>query len=889
MIATTRSTTLRTILIALLLAAFGLRLWNLNQPSVWHDEAWSIRAVRDPINTPDDNTPLVYYSLGHFLYLGAGESPLALRYGSVLLGLLTVALAARLALRWGGWEVAVLAAALLAFSPLLWAYAREVRGYVLVPLWTLALLALADRLLAARERFPWRAWGLTLLVELLLLYTHNLSVPVVVWLNLAVGAGWVWERRWRWLAIWLGGQAAALVAYLPWVLSQSPSGTPLNSPPQASLSLIWDVWQGYFAPLPAMVGEENPLVIASAIFGLWALALLAGMLLWNRDRRRLLLASQAVLLPVLSTVLLMVANIDFHPRYYVAGVPAALLLIALQSRWLPPILQEHGLPPLSLPVTLALASAAAAVSFPALFDEPQYQHDNFQALARHYADLPADALIVIPYGWEPALEEYYVEKAGIEAQIVGVDLHSDLEAALDALNAALDGRKGAVHVELLTWYQLPADARGMYSCLLEAAGTLAGNTFTVQGLSTQAYAVTGPLAFTPLPEMTADYGTLRLETGAVTGDGSLCLQTDWRLAAQRGEDWRVSARLVTTDPPGWTVARSDSDIRRADQAPTSDWAVDDAGAAFSLLRIPPGTPPGDYDVQLVVFSREQISGLDRLVDGVPSGRVVTLATLALDGTTDTVPADLEAGQTVVPGLELVSHDAADGPLNPGQELRITLRWRVQGSQDWTGATLALRGADWALEQPVMALPAYSLDRHSFRVPPDASGSAQLILEPVSGEPIPLAVYSIEESDHLFTPPPYDVAVGAVFGSLAVLEGVNVPQTAVSSADVLELTLVWRVEGTASAAYKVFTHLLDDQGRVIAQDDAYPLSGARPTTGWLPGEYLVDTYHLAFLPEYADYRGPARLEVGFYNPETGVRVPVANGADYAILPIEITVQ
>jgi hypothetical protein len=78
------------ILIALLIGAFGLPLWDQNEPSIWHDEGWSIRAIRDPIGTPDDKTPLAYYSLVHFLWLGAGETPLALRYGSVLLGLLTV-------------------------------------------------------------------------------------------------------------------------------------------------------------------------------------------------------------------------------------------------------------------------------------------------------------------------------------------------------------------------------------------------------------------------------------------------------------------------------------------------------------------------------------------------------------------------------------------------------------------------------------------------------------------------------------------------------------------------------------------------------------------------------------------------------------------------------
>jgi hypothetical protein len=55
------------------------------------------------------------------------------------------------------------------------------------------------------------------------------------------------------------------------------------------------------------------------------------------------------------------------------------------------------------------------------------------------------------------------------------------------------------------------------------------------------------------------------------------------------------------------------------------------------------------------------------------------------------------------------------------------------------------------------------------------------------------------------------------------------------------------------------------------------------------EYIIDSYVLEFLPEGKDYRGPARLEVGFYAPDTGERVRVAGGADHILLPIEITVQ
>src|SRR5690606_40005772 len=95
----------------------------------------------------------------------------------------------------------------------------------LFPYTTLFRSFLAERLLQPGERFRWGVWLALLVAEIALLYSHNLSVPVVRCLNLVVTGVWLVSRRWRHLAIWIGGQALALALYLPWVLSQSPSCT----------------------------------------------------------------------------------------------------------------------------------------------------------------------------------------------------------------------------------------------------------------------------------------------------------------------------------------------------------------------------------------------------------------------------------------------------------------------------------------------------------------------------------------------------------------------------------------------------------------------------------------------------------------------------------------
>lgn len=87
----------------------------------------------------------------------------------------------------------------------------------------------------------------------------------------------------------------------------------------------------------------------------------------------------------------------------------------------------------------------------------------------------------------------------------------------------------------------------------------------------------------------------------------------------------MAGRILTIEPRGWIIARSDTDIRRDDQAPTSDWEAGDQGDAFSLLRFPAGAPPVDYVLEARVYSPAAPNGLTPLVNGAPSGQPGILA------------------------------------------------------------------------------------------------------------------------------------------------------------------------------------------------------------------------------------------------------------------------
>jgi len=89
---------------------------------------------------------------------------------------------------------------------------------------------------------------------------------------------------------------------------------------------------------------------------------------------------------------------------------------------------------------------------------------------------------------------------------------------------------------------------------------------------------------------------------------------------------------------------------------------------------------------------------------------------------------------------------------------------------------------------------------------------------------------------------------------------------------LTITLVWQNLEGFPQSQTVFVHLVDPREQTRGQGDALPAQGTRPTPSWLPGEILLDTHSVA-VPADAPPGAGYTLRVGFYQPETGKRIPV----------------
>ncbi|MBV9894213.1 MAG: hypothetical protein JO020_08585 [Chloroflexi bacterium] len=129
---------------------------------------------------------------------------------------------------------------------------------------------------------------------------------------------------------------------------------------------------------------------------------------------------------------------------------------------------------------------------------------------------------------------------------------------------------------------------------------------------------------------------------------------------------------------------------------------------------------------------------------------------------------------------------------------------------------------------------------------------------------------------------------ASFGGAMELLSFGIDPASVKAGDKVNVNLRWRAAAPMSVGYKVFVHVLDVSGSsVLAQRDSEPLGGAAPTTSWLTGEDLDDAYPLVLPKALAPGEYP--VEVGVYDPRSGDRLTLGDGANHLVLSTRLTVR
>jgi len=201
-----------------------VRCITLTDRYFWCDEASSVLTSRYDVgallyHASFDVHPPLYYLLLHAWMALFGDSIMAVRSLSLVLGVMTVALTIRLTHRLFNERAALLAGWLMAIMPMAVRYSQEARMYALMGLLILAAtMALAMWLKTPNNN---RYLALYALLMTLSFYTHYFTVfaSVAHWgtialLSLRRGDGGGYLRR----PAWWGMNVMIGVAYIPWLL-----------------------------------------------------------------------------------------------------------------------------------------------------------------------------------------------------------------------------------------------------------------------------------------------------------------------------------------------------------------------------------------------------------------------------------------------------------------------------------------------------------------------------------------------------------------------------------------------------------------------------------------------------------------------------------------------
>jgi len=113
----------------------------------------------------------------------------------------------------------------------------------------------------------------------------------------------------------------------------------------------------------------------------------------------------------------------------------------------------------------------------------------------------------------------------------------------------------------------------------------------------------------------------------------------------------------------------------------------------------------------------------------------------------------------------------------------------------------------------------------------------------------------------------------VWNNQIALLGYCLLDSTLSLGQIARIDLVWGPTAPIDHRYKVFVHLLNDQGVVVSQHDGEPSAGARPTDAWQPGDQVTDRHGLLLPADLPP--GDYQIVVGLYPAEGGDRLPACD--------------
>jgi hypothetical protein len=386
-----------------------------------------------------------------------------------------------------------------------------------------------------------------------------------------------------------------------------------------------------------------------------------------------------------------------------------------------------------------------------------------------------------------------------------------------------------------------------------------------------------------------------VQTATLRGDDELAVSLLWLAEQQPAQTYRTSVLLRGQDGQIWSPAGTLRPRGYEPPLPSPSWEAGSYVYDPHIVTPNPGAPPGHYEVVVALFDAETLAPAAPLDDG---GR--PLGTDWVVGSVELLP---PSAPPSVSALGVSSTAAVDpcGPVAllgfsldrdtgvPGDLVAVRWVWEAVATPETAlTPTLSLVGPEGELFR-AWSLPAaanwWPTDRwavgerwagqHVVRLPRDLESGdyAMRVDMPGCDMAVGRATFEVAAPARTWSVPDALKAAAVRFGDQVLLAGYGIEPTEPSGGETVVVTLAWQAVAPMDTAYRIFVHLIDGNGTLVAQDDGEPAGWTRPTTGWLEGEVVVEQRRLPLPSTPQNYM----VHVGVYAPD-GTRLWVADGED-----------
>jgi mannosyltransferase len=395
-------------LLIILLLAGATRIVYLGDQSLWYDEADRVFISSLPLDrlfsTMAEET-LGYLPL-YFLVTKPLTYPfneMAVRYPSLVFGVLAVAFVAQAGRKLMGQGGGLIAALLLGLNPFHVWFSRDANFYTPVALSVVGALYF---FLCLLQRPTLRSWvGLTLLTGIGL-WSHYFAfaIPLVEFVYLLITL----RRHYRLLRMWTIAQIVAFIPLLPWYIfvirrgefyfASAGHGSPH---PVELLYSLWNFSVGY-------TEKVTPIILVSLLLFLGALVL-GTRQAWKRQSPVWLF----FWLPIGATFLMSYRLSMYADRYLIGVLPAFLILVSWGALDLPKSLRRVW--------TAALILVSMLGTARIYYDMEHYAKEDWRGAAAYIEarERPGDAIMPLLYqSLTPFVGQYYHGELPFEPLII---------------------------------------------------------------------------------------------------------------------------------------------------------------------------------------------------------------------------------------------------------------------------------------------------------------------------------------------------------------------------------------------------------------------------------------------------------------------------------------